>query len=364
MAKGNLFQGMARGKVGDVVFYRMNGWQMARVRNRKPKNPKTPEQMYQRAIIATVMKSYAAGKDIFDHSFQEYRFGEDNMRRYNSINAVYLRNLIKQEVNDATDETESNVRVVGYKSPSCVANYGFTVSEGTLVNNFMVVKTGTGTGPDEGFRINMPTTNENETIKQYFNRIGVYNDDIFTIVAFLPTNDIVSSIEGITSPYSMQYNTNFAWLRIRMTGNLEQDTIASTVDFNDLVTIESNFNGLIWDLGNKKVGSSLETGNIINTAQSKHLGTIAIIRSKNNSILRSTEQLKWITNRATYKQFGITTQWILDEWMKQTDTIGQSELILEGGEGQGNFNNTPFAVSEEVEIETTPRRRANRNNND
>ena len=364
MAKGNLFQGMARGKVGDVVFYRMNGWQMARVRNRKPKNPKTPEQMYQRAIIATVMKSYSAGKEIFDHSFQDYRFGEDNMRRYNSINAIYLRNLIKKEINDATDETESNVRVVGYKSPSCVANPGFTVSEGSLVNNFMVVQTGTGDGVDQGFKIIMPEVKENETVKQYFNRIGVYNDDIFTIVAFLTTNDIVSSIEGILSPYSMQHETHFAWLRIKMTGNLEQDVNASDVNLSSLITIESNYNGLIWNAATKKLGSSLETGNIIESNKSRYLGTIAIIRSKNNSVLRSTEQMKWITTRSQFKEFGITTEWILDEWMKQSDTIGQSELILEGGEGPSEFSYATTSINEDEEIVTTSRRKSNRNNND
>lgn len=346
MAKGNLFQGMARGKVGDVVFYRMNGWQMSRVRNRKPKNPRTPEQMYQRAIIATVMKSYSAGKEIFDHSFQEYRFGEDNMRRFNSINAIYLRNLIKQEVTNGTDETESNVRVVGYKSPSCVANYGFTVSEGTLVNDFLTVHTGTQS-EDEGFSIRMPTVKSGETIKQYFDRLGIYNDDIFTIVAFLPQNEIVSSIEGISSPFSKQHDTKFAWYRMRITGDLSQSTTADSANFMDFVTIESNNNGLNLTKTDLKLGGTFGAASIVDMSASNSLGTIAVIRSKNNSTLRSTEQLKWMSAKPQYKQFGITTEWILDAWMKEKDTIGQSELILEGGEPYAIMNE----LSDEIEIE-------------
>lgn len=347
MAKGNMFQGMARGKVGDVVFYRMNGWQMARVRNRKPKNPRTPEQMYQRAIIATVMKSYSAGKEIFDHSFQDYRFGEDNMRRFNSLNAIYLRNLIKQEITNGVDETESNVRVVGYKSPSCVANYGFTVSEGTLVNDFLVPVTGNTTSGDTFFYLKMPEVNENETVKQYFDRLGIYNDDIFTIVAFIPTDDVVSSIEGIMSPYSKQVETHFAWLRIKMTGNLQSTNKASDTTIGSLITVESNNNGLMYGFGEIKLGTDGIIANKMFDLSLKYRGTVAVIRSKNNSNLRSTEQLQWINIGGNHKAYGITTEWILDAWMKERDTIGQSELILEGGEPYELMNE----LSDEIEVE-------------
>lgn len=75
MAKGNMFLGMARGKVGDVVFYRADGQQLSRVRNRNPRNPRTNAQLFQRAIMATVVQAYAAGKELFDHSFQGFQSG-------------------------------------------------------------------------------------------------------------------------------------------------------------------------------------------------------------------------------------------------------------------------------------------------
>lgn len=349
---------MARGKVGDVVFYRMNGWQMSRVRNRKPKNPRTPEQMYQRAIIATVMKSYSAGKEIFDHSFQDYRFGEDNMRRFNSLNAVYLRNLIKQEITNGTDETESNVRVVGYKSPSCVANPGFIVSEGSLVNNIMTVVS--STGREEGFAINMPEAKEDETVAQYCNRIGLYDDDIFTIVAFITSNDVVSTVEGITSKYSMQFNTEFSWLRMKVTGNLNSSAKATETNLASIITIESNNNGLTWRASQVKLGGNLNAGSILtNTDNMK--GTIAVIRSKNNSTLRSTEYMQWISEQTIHRNFGITTEWILDEWMKKTDKIGQSELILEGGENEAAYNALTAQLSEEEEVEIESKKRKKQN---
>lgn len=344
MAKGNMFQGMARGKVGDVVFYRMNGWQMARVRNRKPKNPRTPEQMYQRAIIATVMKVYSAGKEIFDHAFEDYRVGEENMRRFNSLNAIHLRNMIKQEITNATDETESNVRVVGPKSPSPVAYPELIISEGSLANNFMTVHTRMTS--EDAFEIKTASVLEGETVKQYFNRLGIYNDDIFTIVAFNMTNEVVSSVEGITSPYSKQYNTVFGWVRLKITGDINSNSPASEATLGSLVTIEIGGMGMIANFNNTKLGGSIYSGEIFDRGIYTYAGTVGVIRSKNNSMLRSTASMKW-KGIADHNAYGITTEWILDAWMKEKDQIGQSELILEGGEPYNIMNE----LSDEIEVQ-------------
>ena len=47
MSKGNLFLGFGRGKVGVVVFSRLNGEQVTRARNRSPRKPKYPLQLLQ-----------------------------------------------------------------------------------------------------------------------------------------------------------------------------------------------------------------------------------------------------------------------------------------------------------------------------
>jgi hypothetical protein len=94
MAKGNLFQGMARGAVGDVVFSRLNGQQVSRVRNRQPANPQTNAQLYQRAIMATVMQAYSFGKKIFDHSFEGKKKGSECQNAFLSLNSLKLRSAI------------------------------------------------------------------------------------------------------------------------------------------------------------------------------------------------------------------------------------------------------------------------------
>ena len=62
MAKGNMLQGMARGSVGDIVFSHSKGQQVARVRNRKPANPKSGLQMKQRSAFLCPLLFYKRGK--------------------------------------------------------------------------------------------------------------------------------------------------------------------------------------------------------------------------------------------------------------------------------------------------------------
>ena len=60
--------GLAKGKVGDLVFYRDGGEQRTRTRV-VPKNPRTPAQMQQRAKIANVSALYRVLASVLADSF-------------------------------------------------------------------------------------------------------------------------------------------------------------------------------------------------------------------------------------------------------------------------------------------------------
>lgn len=93
MAKGNMLLGHARGKVGSVVFSRLNGKQITRALAESVKNPRTDGQNVQRAIFATVNGFASAVRDIVDHSFQSYKEGATSVNRFVSINVKKLREL-------------------------------------------------------------------------------------------------------------------------------------------------------------------------------------------------------------------------------------------------------------------------------
>lgn len=85
--------GHARGKVGSVVFSRLNGKQITRALAESVKNPRTDGQNVQRAIFATVNAFASAVRDIVDHSFQSYKEGSPSVNRFVSINVKKLRDL-------------------------------------------------------------------------------------------------------------------------------------------------------------------------------------------------------------------------------------------------------------------------------
>lgn len=68
MSKSNMLLGNAKGKFGDIVFYRAGGEQRHRPLV-TPKNPRTPAQMTQRVKIANVSALYRALAPILSDSF-------------------------------------------------------------------------------------------------------------------------------------------------------------------------------------------------------------------------------------------------------------------------------------------------------
>ena len=92
MAKGNLFLGVGRRSVGDVVFYVRNGEQVSRVRRRQIANPKSDGQALQRSYTAAVSKFYSFFKSPLERSWQ-------GLNRSQSQSAFLKANLnlIRQE---------------------------------------------------------------------------------------------------------------------------------------------------------------------------------------------------------------------------------------------------------------------------
>lgn len=88
MSKGNVLLGMARGAVGDVVFSRLKGQQVARARNRQPANPRTSSQMYQRALFTDAVKFYTRGRrNLFQFAFENKKANESDYNAFMRENA-------------------------------------------------------------------------------------------------------------------------------------------------------------------------------------------------------------------------------------------------------------------------------------
>lgn len=334
MAKGNMLQGMARGKVGDVVFSRLNGEQIARVRNRNPKNPRTNAQLYQRAIMATVMAAYSAGKVIFDHSFQGYAVGEANQRRFMAENAKRLRTLLAADL--AKDEISSR-SICAFNAPgvNSVAPALIKVSEGSYQNSaFDIISLG------------MIEPNNGETVAQYASRLNLIAGDIYTIVGFgrqattTPLFVVRNDVTGNQSNPYKQFPAGFFYARLQVKdGLLSNNTeVTSSTKLSVLFDCTDSFNCVPGDLNGD--GQVLHTSGTTSWVAEAMLPTLyarvaAVIRSRKDQDLRSTSFMESAESEETYTPLvmdGISAEHLLAAWKQGAESIGDSDLILEGGD--------------------------------
>lgn len=88
MARSNIFLGLASGKIGDVVYARSRGQQIARVRV-VPNNPRTAKQQAQRVRMAAVAALYRAARPVLKDSFT-IRHGFESSYNAFARNAIGL----------------------------------------------------------------------------------------------------------------------------------------------------------------------------------------------------------------------------------------------------------------------------------
>lgn len=188
MGKGNLLQGMGRGKLGDTVFYRQNGSQMFRVRNRIVKNPKSTGQQIQRSLMATVTKAYSQLRVICDHSFENVAYGAASQSYFVKKNLDLLRKA-------AVAYTENNLSGIGeYNMPYIVAPgtaatvcpNRLIISEGSLQQDAFTVMDGTW---DETMIVT-PSVGRQATTKAYLDALG---DKMYTFVVVRALSPIVGT---------------------------------------------------------------------------------------------------------------------------------------------------------------------------
>lgn len=97
MAKGNVFMGTLKGRVGDTVFYVKQGEQNAIKYQRNISNPQSAPQMYQRSRFLAANKFYTRGRQAF------FKFAYENKRKGESDFNAFMRENIGEAPNITRD---------------------------------------------------------------------------------------------------------------------------------------------------------------------------------------------------------------------------------------------------------------------
>lgn len=333
MAKGNLFLGYGRGKVGSVVFYRADGEQITRSRNLHPRNPRSNPQQVQRAILATISHAYTAGHALFDHSFQGKPVGAPNQRRFQGLNLRILREAIAADLQRESYETMTG-RVVGPGTSSPVGFAGMVVSEGTYDQRLFTRVYQEEPGETPSIYYQLPAPQANETRAAYAQRVGLLAGDYYTICGF--RSDYNKPVFTVTDfrrqPGATQYAGEFYWIRL----GVRADFVASAeamagVTLGDIFSVDA-YGGRV-DIATLlavTVTTNIEVTSYIDSWVDGYedvYGTI--IRSRKDADLRSNSELAIMAPPA-YN--GIISLYALDAWRQGTVSVADSSLILEGGD--------------------------------
>lgn len=313
MAKNNLFLGMAKGKIGDVVFYRRNGEQISRSRNRQPANPKTVGQQYQRAIMATVLRAYSAGKAIFDHSFQTVKFGVDSQSHFLKINLNKLRGAVSNDIASGASAATSVGRVVapGITSP---VPFSYIISEGTYDQYLFSYNAG----------YSLPAAQTSETVAAYAARVGLIAGDIYTLCFFGvdDTTVLFNAAPDANDPLAKQFRSQFMFVRMTVKANLDAVTDA-VANYGQLFTFSKST--IIPGIDTTTaIGEVLDISQLTGTKFAN--GALGMIRSRDNEDLRSNTTMELIG----IDNVGIASFYLQDAWSRAA-SLRESAYILEGG---------------------------------
>ena len=351
MAKGNLFNGLAHGSVGDVVFTRQNGEQISKMRNRRPRNPRSPGQLIQRAIMSTVWLAYKAGKDIFDHSFEHRSVGGATMNEFVSMNTKILRALVAEEKNIVPTSSNTvpdvRARLVAPGSVYPVAFDGMVVSSGTYQQTFFqVIPAHMDKGEEEYLSFLVPTElNDSETCREYAERLGLVRGDLYTLLGFYQPRELPQYLDGFddgSSHMGMQIQESFFAIRLRVRDDFVNDGTRAVKGsaMRDLFTVDyvrgpQTTADVILGIG---IGHAFNMFAVQTVSHTLELSWANIIRSHVDSKLRSKT---FLLRTSMFQDCGVIPAYLVEAWSRVADKVGDSSLILEGGGGLNTFEPEP-----------------------
>lgn len=169
MSKGNLFMGNASGKLADVVLYRNAGAQVARLRVRNPKNPRSEQQLIQRVIQSTTSKAYSLLQFICNHSFEGKQSKTDNQSAF-------------MKANVAADRYRVNVAPMGYRA---LTSFNSREVVEPLANNYIIAQ---GSLPEMTFKFDATGFSEvaggagGNSYQEVIDTLGLQRGDQLTFV--------------------------------------------------------------------------------------------------------------------------------------------------------------------------------------
>lgn len=348
MAKSKSFFGLRRGSTKSHTYSILYGQQITKDRVQAVANPKTQKQQFQRAVMATVMAAYSKMKAIEDHAFQGKKKGSENQREFMSRNLVAMRNAFLQYQNDGTAAASQVFFAVGPKTPT-VLPCEWILSHGTMEEQtFLTYEDGDHS---------LTTPNIVSYVQQsggLTSTLGAIADDLGIVPGMQISFVCVTATNGPRiyqvdpAAYAGYHDFKFRYARLvfnyfdrNATVNTPQGSIYDLLTKFLNATIDgvrstrSLIQALVND-GQTEQGTSyikydaeqVLAGAGFDETLTRGLG---IITSMVDQDLRSTSKMfvrPWVENDPS---IGLGWQFVPLAWHQGGESLGESELYLEGG---------------------------------
>lgn len=327
--KGNLFLGMARGSVGDVVFARQKGQQTARARNRQPNNPRTTKQMSNRAKIATMVRFFARSRqNLFNYAFEGKKGNQSDYNAFVSINS-------KNSPTNSFLAISQQWPMIGE----------FFVSQGTLSTPTVAFDPGQRNPALKLKQLAQSVLPSAYTIAQLSQQLidtySYQNGDYLTFVAIRSQAQPAQSLES-----AIEYKA----LTSRVI-NAEWEIKQMQVDTNSNALV-SSLGIFIFPGSTADTMATLQYLDNSNAYAAQYVFGTTVVTSRvmpDNKVKTSTSQI--ITNAATHTACEIGKSlawrtWVGENWEEQEQELLRANDILKGSISENDVNfNMPIAVT-------------------
>lgn len=313
MSKGNLLFGQGRGKIGDLVLTRVAGEQVARSRNRNPKNPRTTKQMVQRAAMATLVEFFKRGnRNLFKFAFESKKPGESD---YNAF--------VRANINRVPIQSKKTLRENGFVGGE------YIMTEGSLPQPQFTFDADMDCGALNVDKLegDADTLTIGDLSKEIIRQNGLQDGDILTFVGISASRaktelDIVDAKEAgelVSGDGATQ------WVIMQFTLDINSEELLETLGMFDMKNY-GEYPGVV------PFKATLLNSCSYTTNEPCMLAVIAS-RVTSSGVLVSTSSLKCNDHLEDNNVIGLSDEWkiwVAKHYMETTAIDAPAEDILKG----------------------------------
>lgn len=306
MAKGIGINGEFRGKIGGIVYSRVNGEQLSRAKASYVSNPKTNKQQAQRAIFATATQAYSALQEITNHSFEGVKYGSKSQQ-------YFMKEALKL-LRSRAAAGEGQFLIPGV---STIMANPFLISKGSVASVKNV--SWDGDAGEKNFSIiNMtnPTVDGSTviTVASFCTALGINKGDQITFVAI--TDDGGDDIGAYENLNYRQNHVRIARITVKADAADDALVLSDNDEFGDSIITEN----IGFTAAEQFQVLSLSTNSLVlGLTNAVSLLALAVIRSvkDGDTWKRSTERLQCATDGIMLYEFND----VLPAWLAGTTPI-------------------------------------------